>query len=293
MTFDPWRLGATLYLPATHKDLAAVFRGERLAQARSIVVCFEDAILAEETEAGIANLIQALAGAVPGAQMRFVRPRNAALLERLLALPHSEALAGAVLPKVTVESWDGYRQALDQREDFSLMPTLETAEVFDGGHLRELRRRLLEEQHRVPVLRIGGNDLLHQLGMRRPRHHTLYDTPLKASICRLVQVFKPYGFSLSAPVFEYVDRMDLLEREVAEDLRHGLTCKTAIHPAQIPVIEAGYKVSLQDMEAARAILDPAAPAVFRLHGAMCEPATHRRWAEQIILRHELYGQTPL
>lgn len=290
MTLDPWRLGATLYLPATHKDLVAVFRGEKLTHARSIVVCFEDAILVEETEAGLANLEAALETARPSHQYRFVRPRNPEVLRRLLALPGHAQLTGAVLPKITAERWDAYRATLDQHEAFLLMPTLETAEVFESFHLRELRARMQADQHRVITLRIGGNDLLHQLGMRRPKHHTLYDTPLATTICRLVQLFKPHGFSLSAPVFEYVDRMDLLEGEVAEDLRHGLTGKTAIHPSQIRVIEAAYGVTAHDLDAARAILDPASPAVFRLHGAMCEPATHRRWAEQIVLRHELYGQ---
>ena len=55
---------------------------------------------------------------------------------------------------------------------------------------------------RILVLRIGGNDLLNLLGLRRQRGHTLYETPLGAVIARLVTTFKPHGFRLSAPVFE-------------------------------------------------------------------------------------------
>ncbi|EPW7050845.1 HpcH/HpaI aldolase/citrate lyase family protein, partial [Proteus mirabilis] len=33
-------------------------------------------------------------------------------------------------------------------------------------------------------------------------------------------------------------------------------------------------------------------AVFKSHGAMCEPATHRRWALSILTRAKLYGIIP-
>lgn len=69
----------------------------------------------------------------------------------------------------------------------------------------------------------------------------------------------------------------------------GLVCKTAIHPSQIHIIEKHYEVNNQDIEMAEAILDKDAPAVFRMHGTMCEPATHRKWAEQILIRLNVYG----
>lgn len=290
MNIHAWHLGATLYVPSTHRDLADVFAGRRLAGARSVVICFEDAILPEETQAGLTNLEAALAAFMPSQQLRFVRPRNPEVLRKILSVPGSDRLTGVVLPKITAPLFDEYRRVLDTHPGLLLMPTIETVEAFENAPMRLLRTRLLEEQSRVLALRIGGNDLLNLLGMRRPKHHTLYDTPLSATICRLVQIFKPHGFSLSAPVFEYIDRMDLLEAEVEEDLRHGLTGKTAIHPSQIPTIESRYGIHLHDEESALAILNPASPAVFKLHGAMCEPATHRQWAHQIQIRQALYGR---
>lgn len=44
MNINAWHLGATLYVPSTHRDLAEVFAGHRLAGARSVVICFEDEI---------------------------------------------------------------------------------------------------------------------------------------------------------------------------------------------------------------------------------------------------------
>ncbi|MDU2023758.1 MAG: HpcH/HpaI aldolase/citrate lyase family protein, partial [Leclercia adecarboxylata] len=33
-------------------------------------------------------------------------------------------------------------------------------------------------------------------------------------------------------------------------------------------------------------------AVFKSQGAMCEPATHRRWAASILERARIYGMIP-
>lgn len=288
----PWHLGATLYTPGTHPDLVSRFAGIERDDARSMVVCLEDAILEKDTPEALKNLQAALKTFTPNHQLRFVRPRSPELLAQVLKLEGIEQMTGFVLPKINSQSFGPYRRVLDEarlERHFWLMPTLETAETFDNQDLRALREQFRVEADRLLCLRIGGNDLLNQMGMRRPKHKTVYETPLYATICNLVQMFRPEGFNLSAPVFEYLDRMDLLEAEVAQDLDHGLTCKTAIHPTQLRVIEAQYDVHIHDLECATAILEEDAPAVFRMHGAMNEPATHRRWAQQMVQRANLYG----
>jgi citrate lyase beta subunit len=108
-------------------------------------------------------------------------------------------------------------------------------------------------------------------------------------IARLVTIFRPYGFVLTAPVFEYLDLPELLDREVSEDLAYGMAGKTAIHPSQIAPIEQHFKVRPQDLAAARAILDDASPAVFKMHEAMCEVTTHRAWAERVVEQSRVFG----
>jgi citrate lyase beta subunit len=76
---------------------------------------------------------------------------------------------------------------------------------------------------------------------------------------------------------------------VDADLQHGLIGKTAIHPAQIPVIETLYQVSRDDHDMASAVLAPDAAAVFKLHDTFCEPATHRRWAAGVLERVRVFG----
>ena len=68
-----------------------------------------------------------------------------------------------------------------------------------------------------------------------------------------------------------------------EDLRHGLTGKSAIHPAQVAVIEREYRVGSGEYALARQIL-ASDEAVFRAGGAMQETAVHRNWAEAVLLR---------
>jgi citrate lyase beta subunit len=200
-------------------------------------------------------------------------------------------LAGFVLPKVTLQNLDTYSAILPSEHTFRLMPLLETVEVFNSEEMVELRQRLAQEPfgHRVLALRIGGNDLLQLLGMRRPRRRSIYTTPLGRVIDQLVATFRPHGWSLTGPVFERLDCPGLLARETRQDLAHGLFGKSAIHPDQVPVIEAQYRAGWRDFETAQRILEANAPAVFRWDGSMCEPAVHRAWAEIICDRARLYG----
>ncbi len=284
-------MGASLYVPANHKNLAEIADGEKLPQARSLIFCTEDSVADRELSWALFNLSVVLANMRrdTGAE-RFVRVRNPEVMARVLAMPGADKLTGFVLPKTTRHNFDAYfRQVRDTGH--LLMPTLETAEVFDDDEMRRFRAVLEAAgvRRRILALRIGGNDLLALLGLRRPRGMTIYRTPLGPVIARLVTTFRPYGFALTAPVFEHLDLPELLDQEVLEDLAYGMIGKTAIHPSQIAPIEQHYKVKPQDLAVARAILDAASPAVFRMQDSMCEVATHRAWAERVIEQSRRFG----
>lgn len=288
---DVTELGASLYVPATRPDLNLITRGERLGQVRSLIFCTEDAVNTADVPFALENLRQSL-GAMrcTSPRMRFVRVRNPAVLAAVLAMPGAERLDGFVLPKITRAVLPEYLGLLRGHGQL-IMPTLETREVFEEREMLGLRRMLERDavRERVLTLRIGGNDLFSLLGMRRPRGRTLYQTSLGPVIARLVTTFRPSGLNLSAPVFEYLEDAQTLQREVEEDLAHGLIGKTAVHPDQVPVIEACYRVHAADLEMAELILSDDAPAVFRMHDAMCEPATHRNWAERLRKSAKCFG----
>ncbi|EXJ13797.1 HpcH/HpaI aldolase/citrate lyase family protein [Imhoffiella purpurea] len=282
---EAYRLRGSLYVPVTHKDLLNIANGARWPELPSVIFCTEDAVADEELEFGLDRLRDCLAHMNPRSKtMRFVRARNPDILARLLALPGVDKLDGFVLPKTDLSNIDDYMGLLADSPHLC-MPTLETRDVFDAGRMTALRDQMLERgyRNRILALRIGGNDLLSILGIRRPRDRTLYRTPLGHTIAQLVTIFKPYGFQLTAPVFEHIDRPEILSEELSEDIAHGLCGKTAIHPVQIPVIESAFDISPNDLEAAHRIL-LGDRAVFKFDGSMCEVATHSSWAQHIVAR---------
>lgn len=289
--FSPWCLGASLYMPAHRRDLMDCANGEKLQFLRSMIFCTEDAVSHAEVNGSLRHLGLCLQGFKDTPyKFRFIRARNPEILSRLLELPDIEKIDGFVLPKFSQTNFHAYFDQL-QGTSFKVMPTLETKDVFDVGAMRELRQALAQDDTfaRILMLRIGGNDLMNILGIRRPRNMTLYETPLGHVIAQLITVFKPYGFSLAAPVFEYLEDSSTLQKEIRLDLAHGLVGKTAIHPNQVPVIEAMYGVDSEDYEMALALNQSSSPAVFRMHNAMCEVETHKQWGRDIMDRRQCYG----
>lgn len=285
------KLGATLYVPATGKDLAAIANGRKFKNLRSAVFCTEDAISEQSLPEAIQNLHQSLDRFEKADLLRFIRPRNPGVLEKILDIPAIGNIDGFVLPKVTVESLTTYFRILERHEEYKVMVTLETRDVFDPSELSRMRDTLATSAYkdRILTIRIGGLDLLNILGIRRACNRTIYDTPVGYCIHQMVTTFKPVGFNLSGPACECLMNPETLRQEVELDLLNGLFGKTAVHPAQIDIIQSAYRVSEEDLEMAQAILAPTSPAVFRMHNTLCEKATHRNWAYGIIERSEVYG----
>ncbi len=294
---SPWNLGATLYMPATRMDIADAILTIKVEGLRSLVICLEDAVSEEDVPAALNNL-QALletlskAKAADGSShwpLVFVRPRDVEMGARLTRTMNLSAIDGLVLPKFTQASLPAWWEFI-QHTHLCMMPTLETEDVFDVEQMRRLAIALLDHpcHQRIIALRIGGNDLMNVISLRRPRQLTLYDGPMGYVIKMLVSVFATRGFALTAPVCEHIDDHDIMDKELALDIAHGLVGKTAIHPNQIAKIEAALRVSDNDYADALRILN-SSQAVFKSLGAMCEPATHRRWASAVLERAQVYG----
>jgi citrate lyase beta subunit len=292
---SPLRLGSTLFMPALRSDLAEAGNGRKYAGVRSLVYCTEDSVL----ERDLPQALETLASALPRLESvplnRFIRPRSPDLLSRLLGFRGMEKISGFVLPKADLRTLPAYFAVLAPHEHFSLMLTLETEVVFDLPSLHRLRDFLIQSplRERIAAVRVGVQDILSLLGLRREPGATIYETPLGFIIDQLLTVFRPAGFALAAPIFEYFDDPGLLRRELETDISRGLYGKAALHPAQLEIIASAYAVGRRDLEAARALLDPGRPAVFRLHDRMYEKAVHSRWARIIEERAELYGIRPL
>ncbi|WP_122544953.1 HpcH/HpaI aldolase/citrate lyase family protein [Pseudomonas viridiflava] len=296
--FSPYALGATLYMPATRDDILDVVFAEKLPELRSLVVCLEDAVALIDIETALLNLRQVLTriqdrgGRPANGPLLFVRPRDAAMARILNDWPLIAHVDGFVVPKLSLKTLSSWEQAVTNPA-LALMPTLETPEVFNPTAMVELGQALKANlDERIIALRIGGNDLMGCLGLRRNPAMTLYGTPMGYVIPMLAGVMGSQGFALTAPVFEQLATPDILQQELTLDIANGLVGKTAIHPSQVNIIQNALRVSLEDMNSARMILNSVAPAVFKYNDAMCEPATHYKWATHIMERAKWHGVLP-
>ena len=294
---SPWNLGATLYMPATRNDIADVITLGKIPGLRSLVICLEDAVSEADIPHALGNLKQLLlvlseAKRSAGNEnwpLVFIRPRHTEMGRWLTERLDLSAVDGLVLPKFTLDSLPTWWAILADTH-LCLMPTLETEEVFDVVKMRELATELVSHacHDRIIALRIGGNDLMNVVSLRRPRNLTIYDSPMGYVIKMLVSVFSPRDFALTAPVCEHIDDHAVMAQELTLDMAHGLVGKTAIHPGQISIIEQALMVSPGEHSDALRILN-STQAVFKSQGAMCEPATHRRWAAAVLERARVYG----
>lgn len=292
-----YRLGATLYMPATRIDIVDAIVTGKIEGLRSLVICLEDAVAEQDMPFALNNL-RGMLSALAEAKNRidcidwpliFIRPRNEQNGLKLTQEYDLSAVDGFVLPKFNLSNLDDWSAILEATH-LCWMPTLETEDVFDVNAMQALVAALEIHQCRdkIIALRIGGNDLMNCISLRRSREFTLYDGPMGYVIKMLVAVFGSKGFALTAPVCEHIEDHRLLEKELSLDLAHGLVGKTAIHPNQIAVIQRALMVSSLDHQDALRIIN-SSQAVFKAGGAMCEPATHRRWAKSVLDRVHYFG----
>ncbi|WP_298972610.1 HpcH/HpaI aldolase/citrate lyase family protein [uncultured Psychrobacter sp.] len=309
-THHPYQLGASLYMPATRQDIWQVIKRDKLPTINSIIICVEDAVSHDDVELALQRLQELLntwAAHIdsindpstpqnnkqeqPTRPLVFVRPRNPMMLQKLAHYKHIELLDGFVMPKVDMCSLSNWRMACQNLStDQLLMPTLETAALFNPHHNQELAIGFKEAfSQPVFALRIGGNDLFAALRLRRPKNSIVYDTPIGTLAYQLLGCFVPHSFYLTAPVFEYLDQPTLFMQELTRDVSLGLVGKTVIHPNQIALVQQAYCVPASTLDEAQAILHSEAKAVFKYNNTMLEPATHRAWATEIINRAKVFG----
>jgi len=287
----PIQLGGSLYIPATHKNVNAICNEDKYSQLRSCIIDTEDAIGEDDLDKAIKNISQMLEDYEPKELCVFIRPRNPQVLKELLKIDNIGLIDGFSLPKYSTEVMREYAQTLKMSgKEFYIMPVLESLDIFCKDKLEEIRSFLLSSKQHVLSLRLGGEDMMNYLGLKRKCEDNIYELVGPSSvIADVLNIFKPYGFNITATVFNCIHQPELYNKNVHEDLRQGLIGKTIIHPNQIEPINQAYKVSSADYEMAMKMLDEDTGAIILQDGQMGEKFAHTSWAKIIMLRHQFYG----
>ncbi len=139
----------------------------------------------------------------------------------------------------------------------------------------------------------GGEDLAADLGARGNRDATgAYAAPYFLARAQCLVAARAAGVEPVDAVFTDFRDTAGLDREAQDACWAGFTGKAAIHPDQVPVINAAFTPPAEDTAAARAVLAafaaaPGAGAV-ALDGRMLDQP-HRRTAQGVLARCGLHA----
>lgn len=246
-----------------------------------------------------------------------------------LTARQANILTGFNFPKFNSENALGILRTLvevNSRLDVLLygMPILEGEETA----FRELRTEELLNLHKIMEsykdlilnIRVGGTDMSSLFGVRRNIHSTVYDImPVRDALSDIINFFNRFNeYVVSAAVWEYFrvyreddinelikdnfyhsliksepivnPAIDGLLREVIIDKANGFIGKTIIHPSHARFVNAMFCVSEEEYKDALQIVNTSGGVIKSDDGGkMNEIGPHRRWAEKILIRSQVYG----
>ena len=304
-----------LYCPANNERLVNSIINEKFGSNYSLALCLEDTIPDDCVKEAEEKLIHSLEQLYLGKNQRrfylpkiFIRVRSPKQIPDLVrrAMSVKEIITGFILPKFSLENADSYiKNILSANrfadKDFYIMPILESPTIINLQNrysiLYALKEKLDRIEHLVLNIRVGGNDLCHMFGFRRHSTESIYNILPVAHIFSDIITVYGMDYVISGPVWEYYSGEQWkngLIQELQGDKLCGFIGKTVIHPNQIPVVNNAYKVSLQDFEDAKSVLNWDVSSHSLVAGntskeRMNEYKTHYHWAQKILFLAEIYG----
>ena len=282
-------LAGTLFIPASHKHLNAVVNENKFDGLKSLVIDFEDGLSENDFEMAMEQIESVLKNISKNSPLVFLRARNIKHLEELLALASITNVIGFVLAKFSLINADNYFKLLE-KTDFLLMPSIEGRELFDLDKLKLLKEKIVAHKEKVLLVRFGLEDMLRQLGMWRESEDTIFDLASTNTILgNFIMLFKSSNVTISGGVYPYYENSDGFMKDLKRDLKEGLFSKTIIHPNQISVCNEAYKVSKKQLSKAEEILTRRDEAVFSHEGTLAEVSTMSPFAQELLLRADIYG----
>lgn len=286
---DPYTLGATLFIPLSHKDLSLILIRQKLTNVRTIVLDTEDGLSANALQHSLKNFQYLLQTLIKNDLIICFRPRDISVLEEVLTYKGIDKIDAFILPKFSLENAQEYLDIFRSNDHLQFMPSIEGDELFDINKLHKLKTALLPLKKQIILIRFGAQDLFSQLSLKRSCEETLYTLSSSALvIANLITTFKPAGFQISGAVYPCYKNSEILSLESSLDIKNGLIGKTVIHPSQIPIVEEQYKVDADEYRNAKLIID-SCDTIIANDKMMLEPHTDLNWATNIIKRYKIYG----
>jgi len=302
--FLQYKVGGLLYMPAFQKNFVHNFSNGKLPKITSVAFCLEDSIRTESldaAEASLAEILRELESLEKNLPLIFVRirsPRHLEIFHEKIG-SRSKILTGYILPKFDMQNAGGFIQVAKEINRF-IMPTLESHRVADIStrrtELLSLKQSLDEVKSLVLNIRVGVNDFCNLYGLRRNVNQTIYDLGVVRDV--LIDILNVFAknYVVAGSVWNFFGGdgwSNGLRRELELDRANGFIGKSAIHPAQLPIIFDALKVSRADFDDANQILNWNS----NTHGVtksvdgsrMNEINCHLAWARRIKILSEIYG----
>lgn len=305
-----YKVGGLLYMPAFQSNIVEKISQNKLPHLTSAAFCLEDSIQDDSLDAAeksLQNILLELENLqnLPLIFVRIRSPRHLQMFHYKIG-SKSKILTGYILPKVDMQNIGSFikvAKEINTDRTIFIMPTLESERVASiltrRTELLSLKQALDEIKSIVLNVRVGVNDFCNIYGLRRNIDQTIYDIGVVRDV--LIDILNVFAqnYVVSGSVWNYFNGDNNgawargLKRELELDRANGFIGKTAIHPAQLPIIFDSLKVSQTDFDDAKQLLDWKSTT----HGVMKssdgsrmnEIKCHLNWARRIKILGDLYG----
>jgi (S)-citramalyl-CoA lyase len=265
-------ISSLLFVPGSRPDR---FAKAGAGGADLVIIDLEDAVAdTDKDSARDAAMAHVAAGHVAGWAIRINGVKTLAGLADLVALAAAEALP-AVLAVPMVESaveLDIVAGALGDRCP-ALLPLIETPKGL-------MQAMAIAAHPRVGALMLGGADFCGELGVSMNADALNFARGTIAAACAAARII-----AVDVP-FLALEDTDSLTVETQLSRRIGFAAKAAIHPAQVPAINAVMRpdaVAVAEAQAALAAYEAGGRRAIRYKGRMLEAPVIRMF-EAVLAR---------
>ena len=274
---------SVLFLPASNRRAAAKARG---LDCDAVVLDLEDSVgAADKAQARAAALEEARAGGY-GVRRLAVRvngldtPWGADDLKAVATEPFDAVVTPKINDGADISRYDAALSAA--HKGLEIWATIETPRAL----LRLEDIAVMAGSTRLRMLMLGANDLAASLRLQPAPARA----PLQPIMIMLVAVCRAYGLEVvDGGVNDYRDLEDL-EAETVQARQFGFDGKSAIHPAQLPVIRRVFDGGVEERAWAEAVVAAYAlpqnqgAGAIQVDGRMVE-RMHLAEAERLLRGH--------